>query len=83
MLLVRCRNRREVLIPLDGLLSAQFATAEDEDGGNDGDNAADDDPKCAVAFVLHDVFQRLLRVRGSDWVSREFGENRCRNRAIS
>jgi hypothetical protein len=40
-------------------------------------------PNLPLLSFFMTSFQRLLHERGSDWVSREFGENRCRNRAIS
>jgi len=71
------------LISLDGFLAAQFAAAQDKDGGNDGNNAADNDAKRAIAIVVHDVVPTSACAPGSNWVSREFGKIRCRIWAIS
>lgn len=92
-LLVRRRDRREILVTLDRLLAAEFSAAEDKDRGNDRDHTADDNSKSAVAVFVHGVNPTFTAQRGSRppgmtgtdayGSGREFGRNRCKILTIS
>ena len=81
-LLVGCRYGREILIALHRLLAAELSAAKNENNGDRGDHAADDDTKCAIAVVLHDTHPTFSACAGSDGHARQIGGNRCRIWAI-
>jgi hypothetical protein len=63
-------DRRKILVSLDGFLTAQFAAAENEDGRDDGNDAADDDAECSVAVFVHDVSNVCSSARfRTEWAS--------------
>ena len=64
-LLVGRRNRRKILIALDGFLPAKFAAGENEDNGYRGDDAADDNAEPAASIIFHDIHSTFATTRGS------------------
>src|SRR6185436_20904730 len=64
-LLVGGRNRREILIALDGFLPAKLAARENEHDCYRGDDAADDNAEPAASIVFHDIHSTFAATRGS------------------
>ena len=74
------------MISLDGFLPAQLTATQNKNGRDNGDNAADEDPEFAIAVFVHDIISNACTAdvfRFPSPLRREFGKNRCRNRAIS